>query len=65
MLKRFLNGILLKKYFALATLEKACMSVGTQVNVEVTVDHRQKSASATVVKLPFYDPPRKRAVFKD
>ncbi len=55
----------LKKYFALATLEKACMSVGTQVNVEVTVDHRQKSASATVVKLPFYDPPRKRAVFKD
>jgi len=53
----------LKKYLALATLEKACVSVGTQVDIEVTVDHRQKSASATVVKLPFFDPPRKRAVF--
>jgi aminomethyltransferase len=54
----------LKKYLALATLEKTCLSVGTQVNIEVTVDHRQRSASAIVVKLPFYDPPRKRAVAK-
>jgi aminomethyltransferase len=53
----------LKKYLALATLEKACVPVGTQVDIEVTVDHRRKSASATVVKLPFFDPPRKRAVF--
>lgn len=52
----------LKKYLALATLEKACVPAGTQVDIEVTVDHRQKSASATVVKLPFFDPPRKRAV---
>jgi aminomethyltransferase len=52
----------LKKYLALATLEKACVPVGTQVDIEVTVDHRRKSASATVVKLPFFDPPRKRAV---
>ena len=52
----------MKKYFALATLEKSCVSAGTQVNIDVTVDHRQKSVSATVVKLPFYDPPRKRAV---
>jgi len=55
----------LKKYLALATLEKACVSVGTQVDIEVTVDHRQKSASAAVVKLPFFDPPRKRAVLQD
>ena len=52
----------LKKYIALATLEKKYAPVGTQVDIEVTVDHRQKNASATVVKLPFFDPPRKRAV---
>ncbi len=54
----------LKKYFALATLEKTCAAVGTRVDIEVTVEHRQKSASATVVKLPFFDPPRKRAVMQ-
>jgi len=53
----------LKKYLALATLEKACVTAGTQIDIEVSVDHRRKSASATVVKLPFFDPPRKRAVF--
>jgi len=54
----------LKKYLALATVEQACVPVGTQVDIEVTVEHQQKSASATVVKLPFFDPPRKRAVSK-
>jgi len=53
----------LKKYLALATLEKNCASVGTEVNIDVIIDHRQKNVIATVVKLPFYDPPRKRAVF--
>jgi aminomethyltransferase len=52
----------LKKYLALATVEQACVPVGTQVDIEVTVEHRRKCASATVVKLPFFDPPRKRAV---
>jgi aminomethyltransferase len=52
----------LKKYIALATLERPCASVGAEVDIEVTVDHRQKNVSAIVVKLPFYDPPRKRAV---
>jgi hypothetical protein len=37
--------------------------VGTEVEIEVTVDHRHKSVIATVVKLPFFDPPRKRALF--
>jgi aminomethyltransferase len=52
----------LKKYLALATLDKPWLSVGTEVNIDVTIDHRQKNVSASVVKLPFYDPPRKRAV---
>jgi hypothetical protein len=32
------------------------------VDFEVIVDHRKKSASASVVKLPFFDPSRKREV---
>jgi aminomethyltransferase len=53
----------LKKYLALATIEKTCAPVGTEVTIDVIIDHRQKNVTATVVKLPFYDPPRKRAVF--
>jgi len=52
----------LKKYLALATLEKKWLAAGTQVEIDVTIDHRQKRVDATVVKLPFFDPPRKRAV---
>jgi hypothetical protein len=30
--------------------------------MEVTVEHQRKRASAWVRKLPFFDPPRKKAV---
>jgi aminomethyltransferase len=53
----------LKKYIALATIEKEFIQPGTRLELEVTVEHRRKTADATVVKLPFFDPPRKRAVF--
>lgn len=53
----------LKKYIALATVSKEFIEPGAQLDFEVTVDYRKKTARATVVKLPFYDPPRKRAVF--
>lgn len=55
----------LKKYLALATLEKDYLALDTQVDMEVTVDHRQQSVSAIVVKPPFFDPPRKRALLID
>jgi hypothetical protein len=29
--------------------------------MEMTVDHRRKEVGVTVAKLPFFDPPRKRA----
>jgi glycine cleavage system aminomethyltransferase T len=29
--------------------------------MEITVEHRRKRANATVVKKPFFDPPRKKA----
>ncbi len=52
----------LKKYLALATLENKFLAAGTEIDIEVTVDRQRKSVSAKVVKLPFFDPPRKRAV---
>ena len=34
---------------------------GTTVDLEMTVEYTRKRAPAKVVKLPFFDPPRKRA----
>ncbi len=54
---------MLKKYIVLATVQREYVEAGTQVEFEVMVDYRRKTVGATVVKLPFFDPPRKRAVF--
>ena len=52
---------LLKKYIALAHLEAASARVGTQLEMEITVEHRRRRASVRVVPRPFFDPERKRA----
>jgi aminomethyltransferase len=52
---------LLKQYIALATIEAVYGEVGAQVDLEMTVEFQRKVARATVVRLPFFDPPRKRA----
>jgi len=52
---------LLKKYLALAHLQAPHFAPGTQVAMEVTVEHQRKQADAVVGKLPFFDPDRKRA----
>jgi len=52
---------LLKKYLALAHLQAPHFDPGTQVAMEVTVEHQRKQAEAVVGKLPFFDPDRKRA----
>jgi aminomethyltransferase len=51
---------LLKKYIALAHLESSHSEPGTEVALEITIEHRRKKARATVVKTPFFDPERKR-----
>jgi aminomethyltransferase len=51
---------LLKKYIALAHLGAAHAVPGTQLEMEITVEHRRKRARARVVKKPFFDPERKR-----
>lgn len=52
---------LLKRYLVLATLDAAYAAPGTVVELEVTVEDQRRRAPATVVKRPFFDPPRKRA----
>ncbi len=52
---------LLKRYLALAHVESPWAKPGTEVHMEVTVEHRRKQALARVAKLPFFNPERKRA----
>jgi glycine cleavage system T protein (aminomethyltransferase) len=54
---------LLKKYIALATLSKEYAEVGNRLEIEVTVQYARKTAGSAVVRLPFFDPPRKKALF--
>jgi aminomethyltransferase len=52
---------LLKKMIALASVESEHAEVGTRVHVEFTVEAVRHHVGATVVKLPFFNPPRKTA----
>jgi len=51
----------LKKYIALAHIEKAHAETGAHVEMEVTVEHHRKRAAARIVETPFFNPERKRA----
>lgn len=53
---------LLKKFIALATIDSAQAAPGTPVELEMTIEYARKRAAAKVVKLPFFDPERKRSV---
>ena len=51
----------LKRLIALATIDAPHFAVGTEVQVEITVEAQRQLARATVVKTPFFNPPRKTA----
>ncbi len=51
----------LKKMIALASVPPQYERPGTKLSVEWTVEATRGAVSATVVELPFFDPPRKRA----
>jgi aminomethyltransferase len=53
---------MLKKYIAIARLKPHYAHPGTGVDMEVTIDAQRKQALATVVKMPFFNPPRKRSL---
>jgi aminomethyltransferase len=44
----------------LATLETQYAKPGTQVEMEVTVEYKRKKVIADVVKIPFFNPERKK-----
>ena len=50
----------LKQHIALASVEPEFEEVGSALELERTVEGRRGRAAATVVPLPFFDPPRKR-----
>jgi len=52
---------LLKQSLALAHLRSPHAAPGTAVEMEVTVEHVRHRAAATVRKLPFFDPERKKS----
>jgi aminomethyltransferase len=52
---------LLKKYIALAHLPTRWAAPDTDLEMEVTVEHRRRRVAARVAKKPFFDPQRKRA----
>ena len=52
---------ILKKYIALASVRHGSSAIGETVDLEVTVEYERTLARATVVPLPFYNPPHKRA----
>jgi aminomethyltransferase len=51
---------LLKKNLALATLRADAAVTGAEVRFEVTVEYERRTAKATVVDTPFFNPERKR-----
>jgi aminomethyltransferase len=51
----------LKKMIALASVAAPQSRAGTNLQIEWTVEGRRSTVGAQVVRLPFFDPPRKRA----
>jgi aminomethyltransferase len=52
---------LLKKMIALASVTSEHAKEGNTLEMEITIEATRRTVPATVVKLPFYNPPRKTA----
>jgi aminomethyltransferase len=52
----------LKKMIALASIETAYSTPGIELQMEITVEATRQKATATIVKLPFFNPPRKTVI---
>jgi aminomethyltransferase len=52
----------LKKLIAVASVDTAYSKPGTKLQMELTIEARRLKTTATVVKLPFFNPARKTAV---
>jgi aminomethyltransferase len=52
----------LKKMIALASVERDHSSVGSTLQMEMTVESVRHTVSAKIVPVPFFNPPRKTAI---
>jgi len=52
---------ILKKNIALATIQSKYAKIGNRVQIEITVEHKRYTVTATVAKSQFYDPERKKS----
>ena len=52
---------ILKKCIGIGTVLTPHATLGTQLDVEITVEYQRQKAKATIVPTPFYDPPQKRS----
>jgi glycine cleavage system aminomethyltransferase T len=52
----------LKKYIVIARIEPQYGKLGTQFFIEEVVEAQAYSIPAAVVKMPFFDPPRKKSL---
>jgi aminomethyltransferase len=51
---------LLKKYIGLGTVLSGYAAIGSQVEIEITVEYSRERGRATITKTPFFNPGRKR-----
>jgi hypothetical protein len=47
---------------ALATIRTDKLRLGSQIEIEVTVEYERRLAPAKISRLPFFEPPHKKAV---
>jgi aminomethyltransferase len=52
---------LLKKYIVIARVPPQYAKLGSRFWIEEVIEARSFSIPATVVRMPFFDPPRKKA----
>ena len=52
---------ILQRHIALARVTPAHATVGSRVNLELTINHEYQTVAADVAKLPLFNPPRKTA----
>jgi aminomethyltransferase len=52
---------MLKRYIAIATIKPEFAAIGTDILIQMTVEHVPLQVAAKVVKKPFFDPKRKKA----
>ena len=52
----------LKKLIAIATIDAPHYAAGTRLEMEMTVEAVRHRATATIVQMPFFNPPRKTSV---